>query len=54
MKQEVINSFTSVTKDLMSTVEALDGVGDSFLYRYFQVFRMVKKAKESNNVLKTG
>ncbi|XP_078336896.1 uncharacterized protein LOC144626511 [Crassostrea virginica] len=54
VKQEVINSFTSVTKDLMSTLEALDGVGDSFLYRYFQVFRMVKKAKESNNVLKTG
>lgn len=54
MKQEAIDSFMSVTKELLSTLEGLDGVGDSFLYRYFKVFKMVKAAKEANNILNTG
>lgn len=54
MKQEAIDSFLSVTKELHTTLEGLDGVGDSFLYRYFKVFKMVKAAKEANNILNTG
>lgn len=54
MKQEAIDSFMSVTKELLTTLEGLDGVGDSFLYRYFKVFKMVKAAKVSNNILNTG
>lgn len=54
MKQEAIDSFMSVTKELLTTLEGLDGVGDSFLYRYFKVFKMMKAAKEANNILKTG
>lgn len=43
-----------VIKELFIILEGLDGVGDSFFYRYFKVFKMVKVVKEVNNVLNIG
>lgn len=54
LRQESLDNFISVTKDLLNTLESLDGVGDSFLYRYSNVFKMVKQAKMANNILNTG